>query len=126
VRTRRLGNDPQLQKVTKPAPLSLGSKGSGVAQVQDLLVSIGFKLPKSMSSKGADGVFGAETEKAVKEFQQANGLKVDGFVGPATLEMLEQIIEKKPGLESPDPGREALLNQFDVAAPASQKRSVYQ
>jgi peptidoglycan hydrolase-like protein with peptidoglycan-binding domain len=125
VRTRRLGNDPQLQKVTGPVPLSRGSKGSGVAQVQDLLASIGFKLPSSMSSKGADGVYGAETEKAVKEFQVANNLKADGFVGPATLEMLEQVIEKNPGLESPDPGKEALLNQFDLSAPASQKRSVY-
>ena len=125
MRTRRLGNDPQLQKVTSPVPLSRGSKGSGVAQVQDLLTSIGLKLPNSMSSKGADGVYGAETEKAVKEFQLANSLKVDGFVGPDTLEALEQIIEKNPGLESPDPLKEALLNQFDVAAPASQKRSVY-
>jgi len=125
VRTRRLGNDPQLQKVTKPVPLSRGSKGSGVAQVQDLLASIGFKLPNSMSRKGADGIFGAETEKAVKEFQLANNLKVDGFVGPDTLEMLEQIIEKNPALEAPDPLREALLNQFDASAPASQKRSVY-
>jgi peptidoglycan hydrolase-like protein with peptidoglycan-binding domain len=31
-----------------------------------------------------DGVFGAETEKAVKEFQEGEGLTVDGIVGPVT------------------------------------------
>ena len=31
-----------------------------------------------------DGVFDARTEKAVRAFQQAHGLKVDGIVGPAT------------------------------------------
>ena len=31
-----------------------------------------------------DGVFGSKTEQAIKEFQQAEGLAVDGIVGPAT------------------------------------------
>lgn len=35
-----------------------------------------------------DGIFGILTEEAVKEFQENNGLKVDGIVGPATLAVL--------------------------------------
>jgi peptidoglycan hydrolase-like protein with peptidoglycan-binding domain len=34
---------------------------------------------------GADGQFGSGTEKAVRDYQQKNGLVVDGAAGPATL-----------------------------------------
>jgi peptidoglycan hydrolase-like protein with peptidoglycan-binding domain len=37
---------------------------------------------------GADGVYGPETEEAVKSFQSEHGLEVDGIVGPATLSAL--------------------------------------
>jgi peptidoglycan hydrolase-like protein with peptidoglycan-binding domain len=37
---------------------------------------------------GADGVYGPETEEAVRNFQSEHGLEVDGIVGPATLSAL--------------------------------------
>lgn len=124
--TRRLGNDPQLQKVAgKAVTLAKGKEGSGVAQVQDLLDSLGFKLPKTMSRKGADGIFGSETDLAVKEFQKGKGLKADGMVGPRTLEALELEIKSRPSLEAPDPKAEEAANHFDAVAPASHRRSVY-
>lgn len=42
-----------------------------------------------------NGLFDKETEKAVKEFQKANSLTVDGIVGPKTWAK----IEKKPAEE---------------------------
>jgi peptidoglycan hydrolase-like protein with peptidoglycan-binding domain len=126
MRTKRLGKDPQLQIVaSKALLLSLGKQGSGVKQIQDILASIGFNLPKSMSRKGADGIFGAETERVVKEFQASRGLKADGIVGSKTLDALEQVIIEKPFLEVPDPAQEAALNVFDASAPKNMKRSVY-
>jgi peptidoglycan hydrolase-like protein with peptidoglycan-binding domain len=110
---------------SKALLLSLGKQGSGVKQIQDILASIGFNLPKSMSRKGADGIFGAETERVVKEFQASRGLKADGIVGSKTLDALEQVIIEKPFLEVPDPAQEAALNVFDASAPKNMKRSVY-
>ena len=37
---------------------------------------------------GADGDFGPGTERALKEWQSANGLTADGIAGPKTLEKL--------------------------------------
>ncbi|MEV8001544.1 peptidoglycan-binding domain-containing protein [Streptomyces parvus] len=37
-----------------------------------------------------DGAYGQATEKAVKRLQEANGLVVDGIVGPHTWQALRQ------------------------------------
>jgi N-acetylmuramoyl-L-alanine amidase len=38
----------------------------------------------SCGGSGADGIFGAGTENAVKAFQRHHGLTVDGIVGKIT------------------------------------------
>lgn len=68
-----------------PAPvqhptLKLGSSGDAVRDLQAKLVARGYPLPKY----GVDGNFGSETETAVKAFQRAHHLEVDGIVGPLT------------------------------------------
>ena len=64
--------------------IDLGDRGSKVAEVQKQLISKGFSLP----GYGSDGVFGVETEKAVKAFQKQQGILVDGIVGPITFQKL--------------------------------------
>ena len=52
-------------------------QGDDVRALQQALVKAG--LPVTV-----DGVFGTDTDAAVKQFQQQKGLTVDGIVGPAT------------------------------------------
>jgi peptidoglycan hydrolase-like protein with peptidoglycan-binding domain len=41
-------------------------------------------LQQALGGVSVDGVFGPETEEAVRKFQASKGLSVDGIVGPAT------------------------------------------
>lgn len=69
--------------------LQKGSKGNDVVTLQKNLKELGY------DPKGADGVFGANTEKAVIAFQKANGLEPDGIVGPKTLAKIALLLKKK-------------------------------
>ena len=60
--------------------LSRGSFGELVAAVQTLLILEGYPC----GPDGADGDFGPNTEKAVREFQEQLDLTPDGIVGPET------------------------------------------
>jgi GH24 family phage-related lysozyme (muramidase) len=58
--------------------------GPAVKALQRRLAALGF------DPNGIDGVFGAGTDAAVRAFQAARGLTVDGIVGPATQAALNQ------------------------------------
>ena len=55
-------------------------RGSAVRKLQNRLIELGY-LPQG----SADGAYGYQTYNAVRDFQRANGLDVDGTAGPATL-----------------------------------------
>lgn len=57
--------------------VSYGSKGSDVTELQKLLNNNGYNL-------SVDGDFGSKTQAAVTDYQQKNGLDVDGIVGTNT------------------------------------------
>lgn len=60
----------------------LGSGGDVVRRIQVKLQALGlYRGP-------IDGLFGGGTESAVKQFQRANGLGIDGQVGPRTWQAL--------------------------------------
>lgn len=67
---------------TKAAVYSWGSSGEMVTKIQTNLKKWGYY------TGNVDGVFGTQTSKAVRRFQQKNGLKVDGVVGSQTLAAL--------------------------------------
>lgn len=71
------------KKFTSGSFIKKGDSGSVVLEIQ-----------KSLNGQGAnpkideDGVFGNDTVKAIKTFQQKKSLKADGIVGPATFDAL--------------------------------------
>lgn len=73
-------------------PKSLIGRGSthraAVRGVQRRLSELGYEV-------STDGVFGEETEQALKEFQESRGAKVDGIVGKETLGKLIRATKAK-------------------------------
>lgn len=67
--------------------LRLGSTGPMVEFLQNLLQKLGFY------SGEIDGIFGPNTQSAVRNFQTSFGLSVDGIVGPNTWQALQPYID---------------------------------
>lgn len=64
--------------------LKKGAEGDTVKALQILLIGYGYKMENNGKTYGADGSFGAATDKALRAYQSANGLDPDGSVGPKT------------------------------------------
>lgn len=72
--------------------LQKGDKGESIVRLQEALLNWSpFCLPKY----GADGDYGSETVLAVKSFQIAYSLVVDGIAGAQTLEALQRFVDGK-------------------------------
>ncbi len=65
-----------------------GSNGEEVKQIQEKLQRWGYY------SGDVDGVYGIETQEAVKYYQETNGLKVDGVAGDETLKSMGIVSEE--------------------------------
>ncbi|MBD1807081.1 peptidoglycan-binding protein [Microcoleus sp. FACHB-SPT15] len=89
---------PVSRRSTGTTLLQRGDSGLAVRQLQQRLRREGY-------NPGAiDGIFGRDTQRAVQEFQRANGLYVDGVAGRETLTAL--------GIGSGSPG-----NSYVVVVP---------
>jgi len=87
--------------------LKYGTQGGDVRQVQELL------------HISADGIFGRNTRSAVLAFQQANGLAVDGIVGPITWSALVSQIGAEKQAEKIPTSAEKIPSSTDKEAAAS-------
>ncbi|HEY8945820.1 MAG TPA: peptidoglycan-binding domain-containing protein, partial [Polyangiaceae bacterium] len=79
-----------------------GARGDGVVRLQLALITLGQPLPVStgQQTRIPDGEFGQETGGAVRAFQKAERLTVDGIVGPKTLARMDERLplpERKRG-----------------------------
>ena len=90
--------------------LSYGSRGDEVASLQKQLNAAGYSL-------AVDGIYGAATDAAVRDYQSRNALAVDGVVGPQTMNSL---FERGGGVahyDSPVGGRMATLYEMMTNRP---------
>lgn len=71
-----------LSSLCSAAALKYGDRGDGVKEVQTYLIA------QNLLHAVADGVYGSSTVAAIKDFQSALGLEVDGICGELTYKIL--------------------------------------
>jgi len=80
-RPNYLNSDSDFEKVSVSLPiLRKGSFGKSVKSLQLILDSKDYSIGKC----GIDGDFGADTDSAVRKFQEDFGIEIDGIVGKDT------------------------------------------
>ena len=95
-----------------------GSRGPAVRTCQERLNANGF------DAGTADGIFGSRTDKAVRFYQSAHNLDVDGIVGPSTWSLLmsgPNVPDEEDALQEE---REELLRQIGACANPQARRVV--
>lgn len=96
--------------------LSKGDTGEGVRRMQTMLIGLGY----SCGASGADGMFGSDTEQALKRFQTNMRLDSDGLYGKKSAAILEEVfgymgvVKKTPDF-TPDEFVEAVAAVYKMA-----------
>lgn len=79
--------------------LQRGTGGSEVRLLQEFLLT----LPGIYPEKLVTGYFGSLTERAVKKFQERNGIEMTGVVGPLTRAKINEFLLKSVGVSGAIP-----------------------
>ncbi|HEX8701549.1 MAG TPA: peptidoglycan-binding protein [Myxococcaceae bacterium] len=132
-KARSLGHSSQSSfQAAASAPtvdLQRGSTGPAVQQLQNALVKLGY-LTQAQVQTGP-GIFGPQTEAAVKRFQGAHGVPQTGYFGPMTRAAMNQALQGggTPPVGTPPVGTppasgsaevDRLLSQYPVGSYAGQ------
>ena len=89
--------------------LKLGSRGSAVASLQQDLTALGY------NTYGIDGIFGANTQKAVVAFQKVKGIAPDALVGTQTKTALNNALQgKKTYIIQPGDNLAGIASKFGI------------
>ncbi|PAK49597.1 hypothetical protein CHH47_12715 [Priestia megaterium] len=76
--------------------LKKGTRGDSVSQLQKALAAVHFYPNKNVKNQGVDGIFGADTENALRRFQMVYvPYQVDGVYGPNTKSKLQAVLKSK-------------------------------
>ena len=89
------GNSSSSSSSSSDGTCQPGDKGDSVRAVQKRLIKLGY-----LAEGSADGDYGNQTKKAVKAFQERNGLSVTGSVNSKTLAKLNSSSAKKAASDS--------------------------
>ena len=84
--------------ICSAATMKYGDKGSQVKEIQEYLIA------QNLLHVEADGVYGSATVDAIKDFQSALGLEVDGVCGAETYKLLWAAAFDKIDITTYQPG----------------------
>jgi peptidoglycan hydrolase-like protein with peptidoglycan-binding domain len=102
--------------------LKRGNMGPAVEKIQQALIFLGFPVP----NVGANGIFGDETDLAVRSYQEARGLDVDGVVGSETIGSLDEefyIGPTEPSVPAPEPHISEVPTPLEPESPVRPARA---
>lgn len=97
-----------IRQPTKPVKRTLLKRGYRGEDVKELQL----KLNRLGHSLAVDGIFGAKTEAAVKDFQRKAKIEVDGIVGKQTLTALEKVLSAGPTVLRPGSPQRAAVKEL--------------
>ncbi len=96
-------------------PLQLGSANDDVRVAQLRLNRISANFPSIPKIVTVDGIFGTDTEAAVRRFQEIFGLTPDGIIGKSTWYRIQNVyigVKRLNDLNSEGISREDVTNQY--------------
>jgi len=92
--SEKASSEPSAHQTLQNAPYQSGDNGDDVKTIQNMLISLGF------DPGDADGNYGAQLVKAIKNFQLYIGLDSDGIAGQKTVNALVDCYDEAKAVSS--------------------------